>query len=116
MALLGQSDKSLLGDRRPVGDFPQGCDIRPHADQLVFQQPSISVVSDNANADGFGPQSGQIGSDGSGPPATVFGLRYLQYRDRCLGADPKGVAVDVDVQHEVADDKDIRRTEVANRL
>ena len=110
--MLGQADESLLTDSGAVGRFDKAGDIGANPRQFVGEDFTVVIASDDAETDRHSAQSGEIGRDGARSAAAVFGVRDSEHRDGGLGAYSQGVAVDIDIEHKVANEQDLGRAEV----
>ena len=108
--MLRQTYQPLLADCGTVGNRKQprriGPDIREHFPELF----AVGIVADNSQAHGSGPQSGKVRNYRAGPAAVVLGPGHLEHRDGRFRAYAQRVAVGINIEHEVAHNKDPRRT------
>ena len=88
----------------------------PRAVRRSFSTRAVGILAHHADADGRRTERRQIGRDRAGPAAPRLRLRHPQDGDGGLRTDPGGVAVDVDIEHEVAGDENLRRAQVSDRL
>ena len=104
--MLGQADEVLLDRCRapPDGEQPRRTDtLLP---QRRGQRRPRLVIAHDAEARDLAPQGGKVEADVGGPARQRLGAFDREDRDRRVGRQPRGVAVGVAVEHEVADDDD----------
>ncbi len=112
VTMLRQADESLLGGRGTVRDLAHTGDVRPDGGQTLAERRAVGVLTRYADTDRRGAQRCQIGRDRRRAAAAGFRLRHFQNGNRRLRADPHGVAVHVDVEHEIAGDENLRCAKV----
>ena len=91
-------------------------DLCPGRRQTLFQNATVRILAHHADTDGQGAERRQIGGHRAGAAAARFRLRHPQNGDRGFGADPRGIPVDVDIEHEVPGDEDPRPAKIPNGL
>jgi len=111
--MLGQTDKAGFGGRRAVTEGDQAA----RSDPLSFEQCPDSVAgiveADRSDADDVQSEFSHIGGDASCPADTLLVVLLTEHHDGRFRADAFGIAVDVAIQNEVADQQN---SLVAERL
>jgi hypothetical protein len=77
--------------------------------QDLRQPPAVGVIADHAHAEAPGPQFQHVRRNARRAAPRELAPHHLQHLHRRLGADPQGVAVNIAVQHEIADQQHTRR-------
>jgi len=111
--MLGQTDKAGFGRRRAVTERDQTA----RSDPLSFEQCPDSVAgiveADRSNADDVEPEFTHVGGDASCPADAFLVVLLAEHHDGRFRADAFGIAVDVAIQNEIADQQN---SLVAERL
>jgi len=114
VAVLGQTDDALLADGGPVGQGNQGGAVGFELGEQFEESTAFGIISDDADAQAVCVQSGDVGGDGGRSSRAVLSVHDLEYLDGGLGADAKGVAVDVAVEHKIAGQQHGRRAQLGD--
>ena len=110
--LLGAADDAGLGDGgERAGNHAYGVDAGSLEDGGEFSL--LGVVAPEAGEKGLAAEAGEIHGDVGCAAGTLVAPGVAEDRNWSLGRDALDVAVDVAVEHDVADDEHLELTEAA---
>ena len=85
----------------------------PARSRMLGQFGLLRVAAPEAGKKGLAAEAGEVHRDVGCATGALVPLRMAEDRDRSLGRDALDVAVDVAVEHDVADDEDLELAEAA---
>jgi hypothetical protein len=103
MPMLSQADESLFGGSGPTLRNEQTAGVCTGFGEHLRQDFTIVIVADNADTAGSGAKVGQICRNRPCPATASLGFTDLEDRHRSFRADPQCIAVDIDIEHKIAD-------------
>ena len=110
--MLRQTDESLLADGGAVRCDKKSAYISADLRQQFAQGLAVVVLADDSEANRNCAKRGDIRGDRGRSAAAAFGARNFEHRHRRLGAYPLGVAVNIDVEHQVSDNQNSRSSQI----
>jgi hypothetical protein len=116
MAMLCQPDNPLFGDSGTPIDFDNTVCLSAHVFQDVGQCYGIGIIADGTDTKALSAKGGHISRHRRCAAAGIFPANNLQHLYRCFRADPKSIAIDIAVQHKIADQQYLRRSQMRNRF
>jgi hypothetical protein len=111
MAVLGEADEADFGGGGSVGAAEDGVGVYFLGGEEVEEEASLEVVTAGGGDEDFGAEGGEGGGDVAGAAGALFAVAFLDDGDGGLGGEAFGVAEDVFVDHDVAEEKDARAGE-----
>ena len=116
MALLRPADVALLDRAGPVRVGQDGLVVDALIEQHAADAGAVGVGANDAGQARHGAQSAQQRGYAAGAAEPLLAAVGVQQDDRRFLADALGVAPDVAVEHQVADDQHARLAEVLHQL
>jgi hypothetical protein len=108
VAVLGEADETDLGGGGTIGTTEDGVGVDLLGGEEIEEEASLEIVTAGGGDEDFGAERGEGGGDVAGAAGALFAVAFLDDGDRGFGGEAFGVAVDVFVNHDIAEEEDAR--------
>lgn len=108
VAVLGEADEAGFGSGGTVSAAEDAVGGGAHFLEDIDEEAALHVVAADADHDDLGTEGGETSGDIAGAAGALFAVAFLDDGDGGFGAEAFGVAVDVFIDHDVADEQDAR--------
>ena len=116
MAVLGPADVAFLDRAGPVGVDQDRLVVDAVIEQHLADAAAVGVGADDAGQGRLGAEGAEHGGDAAGAAEPLLAPVGVQQDDRRFLADALGVAPDVAVEHQVADDQHARLAQLLHQV
>jgi hypothetical protein len=111
VAVLCEADKADFGGGGAVGAAEDGVGVDLLGGEEIEEEASLEIVAAGGGDEDFGAEGGECGGDVAGAAGALFAVAFLDDGDGGLGGEAFGVAEDVFVDHDIAEEEDARAGE-----
>jgi hypothetical protein len=108
VAVLGEADEADLRGGRAVGALNEAIGGDAEFGEEVFEEASLKIVAADGDAEDLGAEGGQASRHIPRAAGALFAVAFLHDGDRRFGREAFRIAVDVFVDHHIAQQHDAR--------